>query len=115
MHFGSDYRANPTQRLSADQLARIIGAVVEPLPGEEDREYGWRLARTLRYLRHFYDAAGGRLQEDEVRALSVQDGYDPGGVAGPYEGTASLRIEGSERVLTETGRQFYEENRHHLD
>jgi hypothetical protein len=45
----------------------------------------------------------------------VQEGYDPRGVAGFYQGTASLRRDGTDRVLTEAGRQFYEENRHHLD
>lgn len=77
--------------------------------------YGWRLERTLRYLRHFYEASGGRLHEDDARAIAVQVGYDPRGVAGFYQGTASLRREGPYRVLTDAGRQFYEEHRHRLD
>jgi hypothetical protein len=101
--------------MRAEELAGLIGEVIEPPAKDEDRHYGWRIQRTLRYLKHFYEAQNGRLSEDAARALSVQEGYDPRGVAGFYQGTASLRREGTDRVLTEAGRQFYEENRHHLD
>jgi alkylated DNA nucleotide flippase Atl1 len=115
VRFGPDHRADSSQRLRADDLAGLIGEVIEPLPEDEDRHYGWRLERSLRYLRHFYEAPEGRLHEDQARALAVQEGYDPRGAAGFYQGTASLRREGSDRVLTEAGRQYYEEHRHHLD
>lgn len=115
VRFGPDRRADPSQRLRADDLAALIGEVVEPVPAEEDREYGWRMQRMLRYLRHFYEAPEGRLHEDDARALAIQEGYDPRGVAGFYQGTASLRKDGSFRVLTDAGRELYEENRHRLD
>jgi alkylated DNA nucleotide flippase Atl1 len=115
VRFSSDGRADPAQRLRAEDLASLIGEVDEPLPDEEDRHYGWRLERTLRYLRHFYEAPGGRLPERDARAFAVEEGYDPRGVAGFYQGTASLRRDGPYRVLTDAGRQFYEEHRHHLD
>jgi uncharacterized protein with ParB-like and HNH nuclease domain/alkylated DNA nucleotide flippase Atl1 len=115
VRIGPDGRADPSQRLAGDDLAALIGEVVEPVPAEEDRHYGWRIQRSLRYLRHFYDAPDRRLHEDSARALAVQEGYDPRGVAGFYQGTASLRREGPFRVLTDAGRQFYEDNRHQLD
>jgi len=115
VRFDADQRADQAERLRADDLAALIGEVIEPLPEDEDRHYGWRLERTLRYIRHFYEASDGRIDEERARALAVQEGYDPRGVAGFYQGTASLRREGSDRVLTEAGRQFYEENRHHLE
>jgi uncharacterized protein with ParB-like and HNH nuclease domain/alkylated DNA nucleotide flippase Atl1 len=107
-------RADPSQRLYADDLADLIGEAIEPLTPEEDREYGWRMLRMLRYLRHFYDAEGGRLHYEQARELAMAEGYDPRGVAGFYQGTASLRKEGDFRVLTDAGRQLYEENRHRL-
>jgi alkylated DNA nucleotide flippase Atl1 len=113
--FGADRRADPSQRLRADDLADLIGDVIEPVPAEEDREYGWRMQRLLRYLRHYYNAPERRLHKDAARALAIQEGYDPRGVAGFYQGTASLRREGSFRVLTDAGRQLYEENRHRLE
>jgi uncharacterized protein with ParB-like and HNH nuclease domain/alkylated DNA nucleotide flippase Atl1 len=115
VRFGPDSRADPSQRLRADELAGLIGDVVEPIPAEEDREYGWRMQRLLRYLRHFYQAPESRLHEADARALAIQEGYDPRGVAGFYQGTASLRREGAYRVLTDAGRQLYEENRHRLE
>jgi uncharacterized protein with ParB-like and HNH nuclease domain/alkylated DNA nucleotide flippase Atl1 len=115
VQFDPDGVADPTQRLRADDLADLTGEVIVSAPAEEDREYGWRMLRTLRYLRHFYDAPDGQLHEDDARAVAVQEGYDPRGVAGFYQGTASLRKEGSLRILTEAGRQWYEENRHRLD
>jgi len=111
----SDMRADQSQRLTANELADLIGDVVESVPSEEEREHGWRMRRTLRYLRHFYESPDGRLHEDEARALSVQEGYDPRGVAGFYQGNASLQRDGSFRELTGAGRQFYEENRYRLD
>jgi uncharacterized protein with ParB-like and HNH nuclease domain/alkylated DNA nucleotide flippase Atl1 len=72
-------------------------------------------ARRLRYLRRFYDAPDGRLSQDAARTCAIAEGYDPRGVAGFYQGTASLRKEGEFRVLTEAGRELYEENRHRLD
>jgi len=72
------------------------------------------MQRMLRYLRHFYDAPEGRLHKDDARALAIKEGYDTRGVAGFYQGTASLQRDGSFRVLTEAGRQLYEENRHRL-
>jgi hypothetical protein len=105
-------RADPSQRLTANELADLIGDVVEAASLEEEREQGWRMRRTLRYLGHFYDAPDGRLHEEEARALAVQEGYDPRGVAGFYQGTASLQRDESFRVLTDAGRQFFEENRY---
>lgn len=115
VRFGPDRRADASQRFRADDLADLIGEVIEPVPAEEDREYGWRMQRLLRYLRHFYEAPGGRLHEDTVRSLATQEGYDPRGVAGFYQGTASLRRDGAFRVLTEAGRQIYEDNRYRLE
>jgi len=115
VRFGPDMRADPEQRLSADELAGLIGDVLEPVPPAEAADYAWRLKRSLRYLRHFYEAPGGRLHEDLARSLAKQEGYDPRGVAGFYQGTGSLRAEGSYRILTDVGRQWYEENRHQLD
>ena len=115
VRFGPDGRADAAQRLRADDLADLIGDVVEPVASEEDREHGWRLRRTLRYLRHFYNAPDGRLHRDVARDLAVREGYDPRGVAGFYQGTPSLRKEGDFRVMTDAGRRFFEENRHQLD
>jgi len=115
VRFGPDRRAEASQRLRADDLAGLIGEVIEPIPAEEDRQYGWRMQRLLRYLRHFYEAPEGRLHEAAAHDLAVQEGYDPRGTAGFYQGTASLRREGSFRVLTDAGRQLYEDNRHRLD
>lgn len=115
--FDSDQRADQSQRLRGEDLADLIGEAVEPIVAEEEREYGWRLARMLRYLRylrHFHEAPDGRLHESTARDLAIQEGYDPRGVAGFYQGNASLRKEGEYRVLTDAGREFYEENRHHL-
>jgi hypothetical protein len=72
------------------------------------------MQRLLRYLGRFYEAPGRRLHEDAARTLAIQEGYDPRGVAGFYQGTASLRKEGSLRILTDAGCQLYEENRHQL-
>jgi alkylated DNA nucleotide flippase Atl1 len=115
IRFGPDLRADQSQRLRSEELADLIDEVLEPIPPEEERQYGWRMLRLLRYLRHFYDAPNGRLHEDAARALSIEEGYDPRGVAGFYQGTASLRKEGQSRMLTEAGRRLYEENRHQLD
>ncbi len=111
VRFRLDRRADPVQRLRSDDLAALTGEVIEP-----DGEYGWRWQRLLRYLRHFYEAPDGRLQEDVARSLAAQEGYDPRGVAGFYNSAgASLRRDGSFRVLTTAGRQLYEENRNRLD
>jgi uncharacterized protein with ParB-like and HNH nuclease domain/alkylated DNA nucleotide flippase Atl1 len=115
VRFGPDTRAAPSQRLRSDDLADLIGEAIEPLTAEEDREYGWRMLRLLRYLKHFYEAPGGRLHHTAARDLAIQEGYDPRGVAGFYQGTASLRKDGEVRVLTEAGRQLYEDNRHRLE
>jgi hypothetical protein len=70
----------------------------------------------LRYLRHFYDAPGGRINQADARRLAAEEGYDPRGTAGFYQGAgASLRTEGADRVITDAGRQLYEEKRHVLD
>ncbi len=115
VRFGADLRADQSQRLRASDLAGLIGNATEPFVENGERHYGWRLERALRYLRHFYDAPEGRLHEDAAREFAVQEGYDPRGVAGFYQGTASLQKDGADRVLTAAGRQFYEEQRHHLD
>ncbi|MDP9341984.1 MAG: MGMT family protein [Actinomycetota bacterium] len=107
IHFGPDRRADPSQCLQADDLAALIGEVIEPVPPEEDREYGWRFQRMLRYLPRFYDAPEGRLHEDDARAFAIQEGYDPRGVAGFCQGTASWRKDGPLRVLTDAGRELY--------
>lgn len=79
-------------------------------------EYGWRRRRWLRYIRHFYEVQGNRLHGDEARELAMSEGYDPRGTAGFYQGdNAALAIEGDYRVLTEAGRQFFEEYRHLID
>jgi alkylated DNA nucleotide flippase Atl1 len=113
--FGPDRRADASQRLQADELADLIGEVVDPPPPDDDHGYDWQWRRMLRYLRCFYDAPEARLDENIARALAIHEGYDPRGVAGFYQGTASLRREGVFRVLTDAGRQVYEENRYRLD
>jgi alkylated DNA nucleotide flippase Atl1 len=115
VRFGTDGRADASQRLRADDLADLLGEVVEPVAPDQDREHGWQMRRTLRYLRHFYNAPDGRLHRDTARDLAVQEGYDPRGVAGFYQGTPSLKKDGDFRVLTDAGRRFFEENRHQLD
>jgi uncharacterized protein with ParB-like and HNH nuclease domain/alkylated DNA nucleotide flippase Atl1 len=115
VRFGPNMHADPELHLGAEELAGLIGDVQEPVPPAEAADYTWRLKRSLRYLRHFYEAPEGRLNEDVARSLAKQEGYDPRGVAGFYQGTASLRAEGSYRILTDAGRQWFEENRHHLD
>lgn len=114
VRFDAGRRADPGQRLRSDDLADLIGEAIEPITPEEDREYGWRMLRLLRYLRHFYDAPGGRHHYSVARELAIQEGYDPRGVAGFYQGTASLRKDGDYRVLTDAGRQLYEDNRYRL-
>lgn len=113
--FGPDRRADPAQRLRSQDLADLIGDIIEPVPPEEDRQYGWRMQRLLRYLQHFYDAPHGSMPQDVARNLAIQEGYDPRGVGGFYQGTAILRKDGNRRVLTEAGREFFDENRHQLD
>ncbi len=39
----------------------------------------------------------------------------PSSPAGFHQGTASLRKDGEYRILTDEGRQLYEDNRHRLD
>jgi uncharacterized protein with ParB-like and HNH nuclease domain/alkylated DNA nucleotide flippase Atl1 len=107
--------ADQTQRLRADDLAALTGEIVDSSP-EEDREYGWRRRRWLRYIRHFYEAPGYRLPEDDARRLALREGYDPRGTAGFYQGeNAALAIDGEYRVLTEAGRVAFEEHRHLVD
>ncbi len=91
VRFGTDGRADQSQRLRANDLAGLIGEMTEPVAEDGERHYGWRLERALRYLRHFYDAPDGRLNEDAARVFAVQEGYDPRGVAGFYQGTAVCR------------------------
>ena len=111
----ADGQADMTQRLRAEDLAGLIDDMAnETLAPEEPREHGWRMKRVLRFLRHFYDAPEGKLFRDEARRCAVKEGYDPRGVAGFYQGTASLRKEGKYRILTDAGRQFFEENRQRL-
>jgi alkylated DNA nucleotide flippase Atl1 len=115
VRFDAEGRADPAQRLSANELAELIGEVIEP-SGEGETQSGWRLRRLLRYLQHFYDAPGGRLSEDEARQLAVVEGYDVRGTAGFYQGAhARLRVEGENRVLTETGHSFFEERRYLIE
>lgn len=87
---------------------------IEPTISEE-LEHNWQWFRELRYLRHFYEAPDGRLHKDEARELAIQEGYDPRGTAGFYQGTGSLRREGDYRVLTDAGRQKYLRHRHQLN
>ncbi len=115
IRFRADGRAELAQRLRSDDLADLTGEAIEPITPEEDREYGWRMLRLLRYLRHFYEAPGRRLHYEVARDLAIQEGYDPRGVAGFYQGAASLRKEGDFRVLTDAGGQLYEDNRHRLN
>jgi uncharacterized protein with ParB-like and HNH nuclease domain/alkylated DNA nucleotide flippase Atl1 len=115
VRFGADGKADPHQRLGADDLADLLSDTAEPVAPDEDREHGWRMRRLLRYLRHFYEADGGRLHRDAARDFATQEGYDRRGVGGFYQGTASLRKDGKFRVLTEAGRSLYEENRHQID
>lgn len=115
VRFDDKGRADPAQRLRADDLAALIGEIIETTP-EGDREYGWRRRRWLSYIRHFYEASDGRLHEDVARELAVQEGYDPRGTAGFYQGeNAALAKDGEHRLLTEAGRAFFEENRHLIE
>lgn len=117
IEFGADGRAASAQRLRANDLAALIAAVLGSEGGEDEAEadYGWRFVRQLRYLRAFYEAQDSRLHEDQARALALEEGYDPRGVAGFYVGAnAKLRRVGEYRVLTDAGRHLFEENRHLL-
>jgi uncharacterized protein with ParB-like and HNH nuclease domain/alkylated DNA nucleotide flippase Atl1 len=115
VEFDSQGRANQHQRLRASDLAALIGEIVEATP-EEEREYGWRRKRWLRYIRHFYESPDGRLHEDEARKLAALEGYDPRGTAGFYQGERAALVKDRDyRVLTEAGREFFEENRHLID
>jgi alkylated DNA nucleotide flippase Atl1 len=115
VRFDSKRRADPVQRLRAEDLAGLIGEIVESTP-LEDKEYGWRRRRWLSYIRHFYEAPGGRLHEDLARQLAVQEGYDPRGTAGFYQGDgAALAKDDEFRLLTDAGRRFFEENRHLIE
>jgi len=111
----SELRAVPSQRLRSDDLADLIGDSDGLGTETSERPHDWRLIRNLRYLRHFYEATEQRLRQNDAKELAIREGYDPRGVAGFYQGTASLRIEGEYRVLTDAGRRFYEENRYRLD
>ena len=88
---------------------------IERIVSEEGREHNWLRFRELRYLKHFYEAPDGRLHHVEAKKFAVQEGYDPRGTAGFYQGTASLRKDGDYRVLTDAGRQKYLRHRHQLD
>ncbi len=115
VRFDDRGRADASQRLRADDLAASIGEIVEAA-SEEVREYGWRRRRWLRYIGHFYEAPDNRLHQDEAKELAVQEGYDPRGTAGFYQGeNAALAKDGQYRVLTEAGREFFEEHRHLMD
>jgi uncharacterized protein with ParB-like and HNH nuclease domain/alkylated DNA nucleotide flippase Atl1 len=115
IRFDETGRADPDQRLRAEDLAQLIGEIAELAP-EEDREYGWRRRRWLRYIRHFYESPDGRLHMDDARKLAVSEGYDPRGVAGFYQGeNAALSKQGSYRVLTQAGREYFEEHRYLID
>ena len=107
------------KREPSDDIADLIEEGTEPAVPEEDRElewHEWRMLRLLRYLKHFYEAPGGRLHHAEAKKLAIQEGYDPRGTAGFYQGTtARLRRDGDYRVLTDAGRQMYLEQRHQLD
>ena len=116
IRFNTEGQAEKTQRLSADDLAQLIGEVTQPNEGQDDGNYGWRLQRLLRYLRHFYLAPGHRLPEDEARRLAVEEGYDVRGTAGFYQGSnARLRMDGDDRVLTDAGYRFFESRRYLLE
>ena len=86
----------------------------EPDTQEHDPEYDWdewRMLRKLRYLKHFYEAPGGRLHRSESKRLAIQEGYDIRGTAGFYygrdKGFARLKGDGEYRVLTDAGRRMY--------
>lgn len=106
--------ADPDQRMSTDNLADLLEAVFGTGPEEEESDYDWTWRRTLRYLRHFYVAEGQRLHKDMASSLAKAEGYDPRGVAGFYQGSGSLRVEGDYRVLTDVGRRLVEENQDRL-
>lgn len=106
---GADNRADPGQRLGPEALAGLINEIFEGTSTD------WSWKRLLRYLRHFVEAPDNRLTEDEARSLAIQEGYSPGGVAGFYRGNGSLTVDGSFRLLTQGGKQLYEENKYRLD
>lgn len=108
----------PDDRVRSDDITEPIEEETELTGLEEDRALGheWRKLRLLKYLKHFYEAPGGRLHHAEAKSLAIQEGYDPRGTAGFYQGTtARLRRDGDYRVLTDAGRQMYLEQRHLLD
>jgi uncharacterized protein with ParB-like and HNH nuclease domain/alkylated DNA nucleotide flippase Atl1 len=108
-------RADQSQRLSAEDLAALVGEVLDSTVGG-DRQYGWRRRRWLRYIRHFYEAPDNRIGGVMAKELAVEEGYDPRGTAGFYQGeAAALAIDGDYRVLTEAGRRVYEQGRHLIE
>ena len=115
VRFDGSGRADPSQRLRADDLAALIEVVADGTP-DGDREHGWRRKRTLRYLRHFYEAPHRRLRGDVAREMAIREGYDPRGTAGFYQGAnAALMVDGESRVLTDAGARWFEEYRHLLE
>lgn len=66
--------------------------------------------RALRFLKAFVDAPANALTVDQTRDAAKAAGYDPRGVGGFYIGAnASLRSVDQSRILTATGRGWYEE------
>ncbi len=72
--------------------------------------------RALKFLKAFYEASGHRLVASDASLAATAAGYDARGTAGFYTGkNGSLRAEGSWRVLTDSGREWFEQYRHLLD
>jgi hypothetical protein len=67
--------------------------------------------RALRFLKTFYAAPGHRLLWDDATRVATEAGYDAAGLAEFYTGAQPvLCSDGDWRMLTPSGKQWYEEH-----
>lgn len=95
----------PTRREKA--LRRVEDALADlrrVLEAEETN--GKTDSRWLRLLTMVEDR-GGRVSAQEFVELGRAAGYDnPRGLGGFFHGDSSMRVDGDDRVLTETGKRY---------
>src|SRR5260370_23659228 len=92
-----------------DSLRRQVAELRHEYLGEGGND---STRRALRFLKAFYDAPGHRLVASDASLAATAAGYDARGTAGFYTGkNGSLVTDGSWRVLTNSGRDWYEQFR----